>query len=153
MDYKCEMIETAAQPVLFVRTVTSVGNLPQELGKAYGAVISYLTELGEQPSESAAFACYYNMDMENLDVGMGFPVGRELPGKGRIEAGVIPAGKKLTCLHRGSYQDSAKAYDAMTQWMKENGEEPTGVAYEFYYNSPLEVPEGELLTRIVFPLK
>jgi len=50
-------------------------------------------------------------------------------------------------------------YNAITKWINENGYKPTGVAYEFYYNSPLgsgaplEVPESELLTKIVFPLK
>jgi len=153
MEPKFELVETAAQPVLFVRTVTSVGKLPQELGKAYQAVIAYLTELGEQPAEAAAFACYYNMDMENLDVGMGFSVGRELPGKDNITAGVIPAGKQATCLYKGPYQAMVPVYEAMNKWMSEKGYEPTGIVYEFYYNSPMEVPESELLTKIVFPLK
>ena len=38
MDYKFEIIETEVQPVLSLRTVTSVSNLPQELGKAYNAI-------------------------------------------------------------------------------------------------------------------
>ena len=39
----------------------------------------------EQPSD-AAFAAYYNMDMENLEVEMGFPVDKELAGNGEIIA-------------------------------------------------------------------
>jgi len=39
------------------------------------------------------------------------------------------------------------------QWISEIGHTPTGVAYEFYYNAPGEVPESELLTKIVFPLE
>jgi len=45
-----------------------------------------LNELGEKPLE-AAFAAYYNMDMENLDVEMGFPVAKPLAGRGEIKAG------------------------------------------------------------------
>ncbi|MDO9535730.1 MAG: GyrI-like domain-containing protein [Bacillota bacterium] len=41
----------------------------------------------------------------------------------------------------------------MFQWIAENGYEQTGVYYEFYYNSPEEVPESELLTKIVMPVK
>jgi len=41
----------------------------------------------------------------------------------------------------------------MTGWMQKNQYIPTGVAYEFYLNSPEEVQESELLTRIMFPLK
>lgn len=44
-------------------------------------------------------------------------------------------------------------YNEMMLYMAENELEPVGVAYEFYYNSPEEVPEKELLTKIMFPLK
>ena len=44
-------------------------------------------------------------------------------------------------------------YEAMAKWMNDNGHQPTGVVYEFYNNSPMEVPESELLTKIVFLLR
>ena len=44
-------------------------------------------------------------------------------------------------------------YNEMIKWISNNGYEPTGIAYEYYYNNPDEVPESELLTRIVMPLK
>ena len=37
MDYKFEVNEQPARPVLSMRTVTSVDKLPQELGRAYMA--------------------------------------------------------------------------------------------------------------------
>ena len=158
MGYKFELNEQPAQPVLSMRTRTAVGNLPQEIGKAYQAIIQYLNEIGEKPLNTA-FAAYYNMDMEDLDVEMGFPVPRSLAGKGEIKSGEIPAGKQVSCLYKGPYSQMGPVYNAMTQWINENGYTPTGVAYEFYYNapigsgSPVEVPESELLTKIVFPLK
>ncbi len=152
MSYQFELTEQPAQPVLSMRTVTSVGNLPQALGKAYTTIIGYLEEVGEKPVD-AAFAAYYNMDMENLDVEMGFPVSKPIAGRGEILSGEIPAGKQATCLYKGPYGQMGPAYDAMSQWMSENGHMPTGVVYEFYYNSPMDVPESELLTKIVFLLK
>ncbi len=152
MDYKFELSEQPAQPVLSMRTRTAVGNLPQELGKAYGAIIAYLNEIGEKPVE-AAFSAYYNMDMSDLDVEMGFPVSKPLAGKGEIKAGEIPAGKQVSCMYKGPYKKMEPVYNAIMQWINENGYTPTGVAYEFYYNSPMEVPESELLTKVVFPLK
>ncbi|HYF75139.1 MAG TPA: GyrI-like domain-containing protein, partial [Candidatus Nitrosocosmicus sp.] len=129
-----------------------VGKLPEELGKAYGSIIQYLNELGEQPVE-APFTAYHNMDMENLDVEMGFPVSRQLPGRGDIKAGGIPAGKYVQCMYKGPYADMAPVYDAMNKWVGDNGLEATGTVYEFYYNSPMDVPESELLTRIEFAVK
>ena len=152
MDYKFELSEQPVQPVLSMRTRTAVGNLPQELGKAYGSIIQYLNEIGEKPLE-AAFAAYYNMDMENLDVEMGFPVPKPLAGKGEIKSSEIPAGKQVSCFYKGPYSQMEQVYNAMMQWINVNGHTPTGVSYEFYYNSPMDVPESELLTKIVFPIK
>lgn len=152
MDYKFELTEQPVQPVLSIRMRTAVGNLPQELGKVYGDIIQYLNEIGEKPLD-AAFAAYYNMDMEDLDVEAGFPVPKPLAGKGEIKSGEIPAGKQVSCLFKGPYNQMEPVYNAMMQWINENGYTPTGVAYEFYYNCPAEVLESELLTKIVFPLK
>lgn len=152
MDYHFEVSEQPARHVLSIRTFTSVEQLPDKLGEVYMAIIGYLGEIGEN-TDGPAFAGYYNMDMENLDVEMGFIVPVALPGKGTIRAGEIPAGKQVSYLFKGPYKDMEPVYRAMMQWIEQNGHTPTGTSYEFYYNSPLEVPESELLTRIVFPLK
>lgn len=128
-----------------------MGNLPQVLGAAYGSIMQYLAEIGEYPS-GAPFAAYYNMDMQDLDVEVGFPVSKTIPGKNEIKPGEIPAGKHAACLHVGRYSEVEPAYNALMQWIKENGYTPTGVAYEFYLNDPSRTPETELQTRIAFPL-
>lgn len=152
MDYNIELKERSAQPVLSIRKITAVGNLPQEIGRAYGSIMQYLNELGEQPAE-APYTAYYNLDMEHLDVEMGFPVSKQLAGKGEIKAGVFPEGKYVECMYKGSYGEMVPAYDAMNKWMAEKGLEATGISYEIYYNSPAEVPESELLTKIMLPVK
>jgi effector-binding domain-containing protein len=93
------------------------------------------------------------MDMDNLSVEMGFALNREAPGTDTIKAGFIPAGKKAVTLYKGAYRDMAPVYEAMSKWISESGHKPTGVVYEHYYNSPDEVPESELLTKIVFLLE
>ena len=51
MTYSCEVKEQPARPTLSIRTRTSVENLPQVLGKAFGDIAQYLMgELGEQPA-------------------------------------------------------------------------------------------------------
>jgi effector-binding domain-containing protein len=152
MSYKCEVVEQPPQSTLSIRTTTHVKDLPQELGKAYGAIAQYLGQLGEQPA-GAPYAAYFNMDMSNLEVEIGFPVSRPLPNKDDIQSGEIPAGSYARCLYTGPYNEIEPAYNALTAWVKENGHEVTGVAYEFYLNDPGEVDPQELLTQIVFPLK
>jgi effector-binding domain-containing protein len=96
---------------------------------------------------------YFNMDMQDLDLEIGFPVEQAISGKGDIQASEIPAGKQVSCLHTGPYSKVEPAYNAMMEWVPANGYTATGVSYEFYLNDPEQTPENELLTKIVFPLK
>ncbi len=152
MGYLCQVQEQSAQPVLSIRTRTAVQNLPQVLGQAYGAIAQYLGELGEMPA-GAPFAAYHNMDMQNLDVEPGFPVSRKLPGRSEIQAGEMPQGRIATCLYVGPYSDIGPAYSALDEWVRENGYEATGVAYEIYLDDPTSTPPHELKTQIVLPLR
>jgi effector-binding domain-containing protein len=152
MEYKCETKKQAAQPTLSVRTKVAVQDLPPALGKAYGEIMQYLFELGEHPV-GAPFTAYYNMDMANMDIEIGFPVAKKLPDKGEIMAGELPAGKVAMCMHKGPYGDCKQAYEALGTYIQKKGLEPTGIAYEIYLNEPGKTPPSELLTQIVFPLK
>lgn len=152
LEHNFEIIETPTQPVLSIRKVTTNKDLLDELAKAYGMIMAYLNEIGEQPG-AAAFAAYHNMDMQNWDVEIGFPLAHPVPGRGEMQPGEIPAGRKGSCMYKGPYQKMGPTYAALTKWLAEQGEEPTGVSYEYYYNSPLEVPASELLTKIELLLK
>jgi effector-binding domain-containing protein len=152
MPYNCELKEQPAQPTLSVRTRLAVQDLTSLFGRVYGGIFQYLGGLGEQPA-GPPFAIYYNMDMQDLDVEIGVPVARPLPGQGELMPGEFPAGKMATCLHVGPYDQCTSAYAALTEWIKANGYEAAGVAYEFYLNGPPETPPEELQTIIAFPLK
>lgn len=152
MDYQFEVSEPQARPTLSIRTRTPVSKLPQELGQAYGAIYQYLVEIGEKPAD-AAYAAYYNLDMQDLDVEIGFLVAKPLPGRAEIQAGEIPGGKQVSVMYKGPYNKMEPVYQAMTAWMAEHDFIPTGVAYELYYNDPSQVPESELLTKIIFPVQ
>ena len=152
MEHHCEIKDMPAQPVLSIRARCAVQELPQLLGVSFGAIAQHLGGMGENPA-GAPFVAYYNMDMQNLDVEIGFPVSRSLSEQGNIQAGQIFGGKFATCLFTGPYSEVGSAYDALTKFVAEKGLEPTGVAYEFYLNDPQTVKPAELQTQIYFPLK
>lgn len=151
-DYEIEIIDTEVQPVLSIRMITSINELPEDIGISYHSIISHMNLMGEQPSDMP-FVAYYNLDTENLDVEIGFPTARELAGIHDIEVSEIPAGPKAICMYQGPYSEMGPVYEAMNEWLEENEYEPTGVVYEFYCNSPEDVPENELLTKIMFILE
>jgi effector-binding domain-containing protein len=152
MEYTCEVKEMVAQPALCIRTTTSMQDLPQAIGMGYAEIAKYLAELGETPS-GPPYVAYFNMDMEHLDVEMGLPVAKSLPGTGQIQMGEIPAGKYGSTLHIGAYSELAPAYDTLIAWMNEKGLKSSGVVYEAYLNDPSQTPPQELKTQILFLLK
>ncbi|HQD77044.1 MAG TPA: GyrI-like domain-containing protein [Bacillota bacterium] len=147
-----QLSEQKEQPVLYIKTRTPLSGLSKVIGDTYGKIFNYLTEIGEQPAD-VPYTAYYNLNMEDLDVEMGFPVRGWLPERGEIKYGVIPSGKVVSCMYKGSYSQMEQPYNKIFKWIEENGYEQKGVYYEYYYNSPDEVPESELLTKIVIPLK
>ncbi|QRN84944.1 GyrI-like domain-containing protein [Clostridia bacterium] len=151
MDYKIQIVETDAQPVLSIRTRSSVADLPKRIGSSYQAILEYMTPLGIQAS-GMPFVAYYNLDMEDLDVEIGFPVSEIVDGQGDIQCSEIPSGKKITCMHQGSYQELPETYHAIIDHIGTKKLEPSGVVYEHYFNAPDKVPEEELLTEVVFLL-
>jgi len=151
MTYVCELYTQEAQPMLSIRTHSPVEKLPQLIGDSYEAIAQYLGSLGEAPA-GIPFVGYFNMDMANLDIEMGFPVSHPLPGEGNIQPSEMPKGQYASCIHTGPYEQMAPAYEALTAFVQERGLQPTGVSYEFYFNSPGEVAMEELKTQIVFPI-
>jgi effector-binding domain-containing protein len=152
MRYQPEIIARSIQPALTIRTTSSVEELPGKLGQAYAAIIQYLGELGEQPA-GAPFAAYFNMDMQNLVVDVGFPVSRELPARGNIHPSQIPEGRYGSLIYTGPYKDCASAYEALTEFLEGGEHKASGVVYEMYLNDPAITPEMDLRTLILFPLK
>jgi len=144
------MFRQVDQPTLIVRIRTSVEDLPQVIGESYGKIGQYLQELGEMPTD-IPFVGYHNMDMQNLDVEIGFPVASALPEREGIKAGLIPAGYAVSSVYRGPYQEMAPLYNDMAAWIDTNGYFPAGPVYEHYLNGP-GFPESELLTKIVMPV-
>jgi effector-binding domain-containing protein len=152
MTYDIKIKDLPTQNTLTVRTRSPVQNLPQVLGEAYGAIMAYIGELGESPV-GAPFVIYYNLDMQDLDIEVGFPVSKKFPDKDKVNASEIAAGKFATTLHIGPYDKAELAYNELNQWIQENGYESKDSAIELYFNDPQEVGIENAQTEIQIPLK
>jgi len=152
MDYVFEVTEAVARPTLAIRTHTPMAAIGQVMGQAFGEVYQYIMETGAKVAD-AAYAAYYTMDPNDIEVDIGFVMAEATPGRGNVHADEIPAGKQVCCMYKGPYELMEPVYKAMSEWMNANNYIPTGVAYELYFNDPSQVPPSELLTKIIFPLQ
>lgn len=139
------------QPALSVRTRTKVEDLPMLIGSAYAKMAAYLKEKNEILAD-VPFVAYHNMDMQDLDVEIGFPVVNELEGEDEIKPSAIMEGKVVFCMYRGAYHLIEPVYMEMLAYIEENKMEMGGCSYEYYYNGP-NFPEEEYLTKIIIPVK
>lgn len=144
----CSVIQREKQMVLSVRTRTPVQELPKVIGSEYQKIYAYMQEIGVMPS-GAPFVGYFNMDMDDLDVEIGYPVSKVISAKDEIKVSEIPEGKYATMLYTGPYGEMKSAYRELSQWMEANQVKPNYRAYEIYLNDPAEVAESELKTQIL----
>ncbi len=152
MGYTCKETTIEEQRTISVRTRCAVTELPDTIGRVYGKIMEHLGSVGKFPS-GVPYIGYFNMDMEDLDVEIGFPVDGEVPETESIKMTSIPAGRYAETIHSGPYDQLDQAYGALMAWMQETGQDGTGVAYEFYLNDPDEVEPEKLQTDILFQLK
>lgn len=94
MPYPCKLEERFAQPTLAIRSRAAVQDLPRVLREDYGAIAQELGEQGERPP-GLPFVAYHNMDIQDLDIEIGFPVTRELPGKNDVQARLTGRGQVM----------------------------------------------------------
>ncbi len=149
---RIEIVKKAKQPIISIKTTTELEKLPKLIKETYEKIEKYLAEIGEYP-EDIPFVRYFNMEMENLKVEIGFPVSKELSGKEDIKFSHIEEMIAIYALYQGPYQEMGETYDEIINWIEENGMKTNGIFLESYYNSPDDVPEDKLLTRILMPLE
>ncbi len=145
------LMEQPEQQVMSIRTTINMKDLADVAGQIYGKIMAHLAKTGELAA-GAPFTCYYNDDLNNLDVEMGFPVARSLQGNDEITARTIPAQRVITGLDLGPYRESDPLFFEMMKWLKDNEYEAQGTIYNYYLNDQNR-PESELLTKIVIPVK
>jgi effector-binding domain-containing protein len=121
--------------------------LPDIFSRGFSEITEYLKEFKQQAA-GHHFAKYYNLDLRDLDVEFGIPVSSRFSGRDNIHASETPEGKCVTCLHVGPYEEVDLAYHALTEWIKNNGYEAKGLAYEVYLNDRQNTPKQKLETQI-----
>ena len=152
MTHKCTIQEQPAQPALVIKAHTPVQEMSTTLGRIYGTILQQMGAAQVAPA-GPPYVAYFNMDMENLEIEAGLPVAQPVSGDGEVLAVTIPGGQAAVCEYIGPYDGIAAAYEALTQFVAQQGGEPSGVSYEFYLNDPTENAPEDLQTRIMFPLK
>jgi effector-binding domain-containing protein len=132
-------IRTQVRPSKFKKII------PQFLDELFG----WLGKQGVQPA-GAPFMRYHVIDMAgDMDVELGVPVASALAGDGRINPGVVPAGRYAALVYSGV--TGLAGNKALIEWAAKNGirwdrwDDPHGDAFrsriEYFLTDPAEQPD------------
>ncbi|MDD2371153.1 MAG: GyrI-like domain-containing protein [Firmicutes bacterium] len=152
MNYLFQVMETDTQNAVSIRSNTTEQELPALVGQVFNKLMEYISKK-DSLAIGPAFVAYYNMDDNNIEVEIGFPVGEHLEDDGEIKGSTIPCGKRVVGYYKGAYEYMSYFHEEMFKWILLNDLEPSGVIFEYYFNSPGNIPNEELLTKIEFLLK
>ena len=130
------------QPIVVVRTETTVDGIPAFLGAAYEATAGHAHACGCQ-IVGPPFARYEMLNGPEGDFAIeaGFPVSAPVDGADQVEAGTLPGGPAAAVWHIGPYDTMEPTYGAVHAWIEDQGAVPNGAPWEIYHSDPISAPD------------
>jgi effector-binding domain-containing protein len=145
-------VERTAQPVVGVREVVALVDLPQFFGRAFSAAAAELGTHGLSPV-GPPVAVYEGEVGTEADVMVGFPVHDQVDVGEGVVLTVLPAGAAVEVVHVGPYDTMTDTYRELTAWFAEQGITPAGRMWEEYLVGPETTPDtSRWQTKIVWPV-
>jgi len=129
---------------------------------SYDKIPQLMQEVGEWLSEKGlqmtgrVYGTYFNSPEDTPEKNLQYEIGFSFEGtcmpEGKVGIKEIPEHTVLAAMHKGPYTEVGPVIHAVAHYAVENGYDIVGPVTEVYLNSPMEVPEGDLLTEVQFPV-
>jgi effector-binding domain-containing protein len=123
MNHEPQIQERAAQDYAGIRMTVPMDGISGAVDEAFPELFGWLAGQGIAPA-GPPFIRYLVIDMAaELQLELAVPVGAPVAGSGRIEPGVLPAGRYAVLRHTGPYDGLVASNAALQQWAREHGVE------------------------------
>ncbi|MBM4241043.1 MAG: GyrI-like domain-containing protein [Euryarchaeota archaeon] len=120
-----------------------------------GEVVDWLMNKGLQMT-GMIYGTYYNSPEDVPEEDLQYEIGASFDGdaqqEGRVGVKELPEHTVLAAMHKGPYTEVGPVIHAIVKYAVKNGYDIVGPITEVYLNSPMEVPESELLTEVRLPV-
>jgi effector-binding domain-containing protein len=130
-----EMRTLAEQETAVEYATLTVAEIGPWLQRAFEEVAAYLERKGAGPA-GAPFARYRRTADGRVEIEAGFPASTPTSGEGEVEPSDLPGGPAAATIHVGPYDAIEAASLALCAWIREQGGEPLGDAWEVYLVDP-----------------
>ena len=121
MSHEPQIQARAAQPYVAIRRTVTMDGISGAVDEAFPELFGWLAGNGIAVG-GAPFIRYLVIDMAGeLQIELGVPVSAPVAGSGRIQPGVLPAGRYAVLRHTGPYDGLVASHAALQQWAAEHG--------------------------------
>ena len=144
-------VTVGEQLIYSIRDSATTFEIGEKLGQMYGEIMAHMAATGGEAA-GQPFAIWHNYDPGGYNhIEAGIPANETVEGTGRVKEGLIEAGNAVMGIHKGSYHEEAASYDAIEEYMSDNGYQQVGPPWEIYVTDPIAVPDtAEWITHIFF---
>ncbi|MGG5317885.1 GyrI-like domain-containing protein [Enterococcus sp. AZ072] len=132
------------------RTIHFFEEYSDFVGEAVTEISKLIAEADSFPS-SGPIVCFHTIDLEELDVEIGFQVAERIAGTDRITSASLSARTIVAAIDLGPYEQSDPVVEELMSWIPAHGYQPAGGIYYYYLNDN-DRPESELLTEMYIPI-
>ncbi len=146
-----ELKKTEEKQVAYIFYKGPVEDMGDLIGEIVDWMMAQKVEM-DGPPYSAYYTSPAEVAPEDMQYEMGVPFAGEASESGKVKIKTIPIQQVLSALHKGPYHEVGPVYEVLMNRVIEDGYQMIGAPVEIYFNSPMEVPESELLTEVQFPV-
>jgi effector-binding domain-containing protein len=158
---EAEIRELTPQPSAAIRVTRPMSEL--DLAALFDEhlpnIAHRLADMGVEPA-GPPYGRYHEFGPEHVDIEIGIPV--DLPVSnfrtydeaepGELIASELPGGQAAITIHRGAYDKLSETYDALHDWIHEQGRDEGPGPWESYIDDPGEVGMENTKTEVIWPL-
>ena len=151
--HNVEMRTLTEQETAVAYATLPVAEIGPWLQTAFADVARYLERKGAGPA-GMAFARYRHVGEGIVEVEAGFPASTPTSGEGNVEPSDLPGGPAAVTVHVGPYDAIAAAKQVLQAWVREQGGEPVGDAWEvFFIDATVDHDLSTWRTEVIQPFR
>ncbi len=120
MDYQPRIELRAALSYIAIPLSVTMSTLANAVNRGFPELFGWLSARSIPPA-GAPFVRYLTIDMDGeLDIELAAPVSGQTPPDEHLRPGVLPAGRYVTLLHVGPYDELVQANAALDKWGRDS---------------------------------